>query len=88
MTDKALKPEDLDRLGQAVLTLSQELWVLRDRQATLEALLEQNGLLPTDAIDNHEPDEQLSNKLAAERRQLIDNVIKTLNPSPDSTPED
>ena len=31
MTRHALKPEDLDRLGQALLTLTQELWVLKDQ---------------------------------------------------------
>jgi hypothetical protein len=75
-----LKPEDMDRLGQALLTLTQELWVARDRIAVLEAALMEAGVLPADAIDTYQPGAELSQQLAADRTQLINNVLGTLAP--------
>jgi hypothetical protein len=75
-----LKPEDMDRLGQALLTLTQELWVARDRIAVLEAALADAGVLPPDAIDTYQPGAELSQRLAADRTQLINNVLGTLAP--------
>lgn len=87
MTDKptgsALKPEDLDRLGQAIMTLTQELWVTKDRQRVLEALLEEAGIVAPGAIDRHAPDTALSEQLDTERRRLIDAVLGTLQPPDD-----
>ena len=34
-----LKPEDIDKLGDALIALTHEVWVLRDRQKVLERLL-------------------------------------------------
>ena len=86
MTDRVLKTEDLDRLGQAVLTLTKELWVLKDRQRILEAALADKGMLEPGAVDAHEPDEQLADALSAERRQLINDVLDTLNTPPLNAP--
>ena len=69
LTDNALTPADLDRLGHAVLTLTQELWVMKDRQRVLEALLEEAGVLMP----------------GAERHRLIDQVIGTLHTSDDKS---
>ena len=85
LTDNALTPADLDQLGQAVLTLTQELWVMKDRQRVLEALLEAAGVLMPGAIDQHEPDATLTAQLSTERRRLIDQVIGTLHPSDDTS---
>ena len=36
---RALRPDDIDKVGQAVLTLAKELWVIKDRQVLLEEVL-------------------------------------------------
>jgi len=78
MTDSHFKPADLDRLGQALLTLTKEVWVLRDRQRILEALLEKNGSVDTAALETFEPDTELADTLATERRELIERVLTAL----------
>ena len=41
----SLKPEELDDLGNALLVMARELWVVKDRQRVLEALLAEHGVL-------------------------------------------
>jgi len=78
MSDRVLKIEDVDRLGQALLTLTKEVWVLRDRQRILEAALEDAGVLVGAAIESYEPSGKLKEALRQERRQLIDTILDTL----------
>ena len=78
MSDEVLRAEDLDRLGQAVLTLTKELWVLRERQRILEAALADAGVLAADLLDTYQPSAELKDALREERRQLIDTVLDTL----------
>lgn len=78
MNDPVLQSEDLDRLGQALLTLTRELWVLKDRQRVLEAALAEAGVLAPDAVDSFTPGDALGQALQAERRQLIDAVLDAL----------
>ena len=73
-----LRPEDVDRLGQALVTLARELWVLKDRQRVLEAALAEAGVVPAGAVDSWQPDTGLSEELATERRRLIDGLIEVL----------
>jgi hypothetical protein len=82
MTDIHFKPEDIDRLGQALLTLTKEVWVLRDRQRILEAMLEQAGILDPSALETFEPDAALADTLATERRALIERVLAALGSEP------
>ena len=52
MTDHVyLKPQDLDRLGEVVLELAQQLHVERARRIALEQALADRGLLDRAAID-------------------------------------
>jgi len=78
VSETKLKPEDLDRLAEAVIALTEEVWVLRDRQKVLEAVLEKNGLLAEGQTDLHQADEALSADLASERQALIDRVLGAL----------
>jgi len=73
-----LKPEDTDKLAQAVIALTREVWVLRDRQKVLEAVLAEAGLLDTQKLEQYEPDEALSAELKAEREQMISKVLSAL----------
>lgn len=83
MTDKILTDEDVERLGQALITMTQEVWVLRDRQRVLEAALEEAGVLDRAIIDAYTPDAKLAESLAQERQQLIDNILLALGAAND-----
>jgi len=78
MAEHNLRPEDIDRLGQALLTLTSELWVTRDRVRILEAALVHAGVLTADAVDQLQPDAKLQAELSAARTRLIDTLLATL----------
>ena len=73
-----LNPADLDQLGQALITLAKELWVLKDRQLILEAALADAGIVAKEVVDRYQPDEMLKERLRAERQRLIDTIIDVL----------
>ena len=78
MRTNNLRPEDLDRLGQALITLSKELWVAKDRVRLLEAALVDAGVLLPNAVDQFQPDAALQEELGKERAQLIEQVLGAL----------
>lgn len=79
MTNEVLRRADIDRLGQALITLTKELWIVKDRQRVLEAVLADAGLLDNTAVDTYQPAETLESDLKAERQKLIDDVINALS---------
>ena len=78
MSNANLRAVDMDRLGQALLTLTKELWVTKDRLRTLEAALIDGGTLTPDAVERYQPSEELSLELDNERAQLINQLLDTL----------
>ncbi len=80
MSDLNLKPEDLDRLGQALLTLTKEIWILKDRIRVLEAALEDAKVVAAGAVDRFEPGPELTAQLETERARLIEQVLEALAP--------
>lgn len=70
-----LNPEDIDKIGAALLTLTKELWVVRDRQILLEEVLKRHNLDVTAEIDRLKPDGALEAKLAAEREALVKKIM-------------
>jgi len=78
-SDEILADADLDGVGRAVMTLCQELWVMKDRMIVLEAILEDNGITASKAIDEFQPDEALQEKLNKEGRHLVERVISALS---------
>lgn len=79
MSENNLRTEDLDRLGQALITLTKELWVVKDRVRILEATLADAGVVPPDAVDRFQPDAQLSTALSTDRALLIQQVLGALS---------
>ncbi|MBM3513139.1 MAG: hypothetical protein FJX59_05425 [Alphaproteobacteria bacterium] len=75
---KALRPEDIDRLGAAIWTLTKELWVVKDRQAVTEAVLKARGIDITADIDRYQPDPEVEKHLAAERQALVRKITEEL----------
>lgn len=74
----ALRPEDVDRVGQAIMTLAQELWAVKDRQAVTEIVLREKGIDIGEAIDTHQPDATLEAELAKTRQGLIKKIVEDL----------
>jgi hypothetical protein len=78
MSSNNLRPEDIDRLGQALITLTKELWVIKDRVRVLETVLADAGVVTPDAVDTFQPDEALQEVLDKDRAQLIEQVLGAL----------
>lgn len=78
-----LEKTDIDKLGHALLTLTKELWVLKDRQRILEAALEDAGITTQELINNYQPDDQLKDELTKSREALINEMITVLTQTPD-----
>jgi hypothetical protein len=77
-----LKPSQIDNLGEAILTLTRELWVLTDRVHVLEAVIEQSGVSIRDAVDRFQPSPAFEQMLDAERAKLVDAVVGALSAGP------
>jgi hypothetical protein len=78
MPNDVMHSQDIDRLGEALITLAKELWIVKDRQRVLEAALVDAGFLDPSAVDTYQPDEALTNQLEGERKKLIDDLIDVL----------
>jgi hypothetical protein len=66
-----LKPAQLDNLGEALIAMTRELWVLTDRVAVLEAVLETKGALAKEEVDRFQPSLELQASLDKRRAQLV-----------------
>ena len=85
MTTPSLNPEDIDKVGLAVLTLSQELWTVMERQRLLENALNEKGLSVYEIIDDHAPSGALAEELEKERRRFIDRIVNCLSQETETT---
>lgn len=74
----ALIDTDLDGLGHAILLLTQELWVLKDRTLLLEDILRNHGIDAVDEIETAQPSEALKQKMDAEGQALVARVTGAL----------
>lgn len=74
-----LDPGDVDRLGEMLLSLSREIWVLIDRMAVMEKILAENGLDISGQIDAYEPSPAFAAELAGRRKVLIGEMLRTMN---------
>ena len=70
-----LDGKDLDAVVRMQTEMLSELWILKDRVLLLEHLLEQRGVVPSEAIDALQPDAALSSKLQAERDALVGRIL-------------
>jgi hypothetical protein len=78
-----LSGERTDELARMILTLTSELWQLKDRTLVLEQLLLDSGVLSADAIDQFQPGGEFSQHLLEERRALTRRVMGAIAPSPE-----
>jgi len=75
---KALRPEDIDKVGRAILTLAQELWTVKDRQRVMEAVLKKHNIDIGEEIDTYQPDAELEAELADARSALVRKIVLDL----------
>lgn len=66
----------IDRVLAMVMTLAAELHVTRDRLATLEAMLEDRGLLEPGALDAFQPTPEQAARLDADRRAFVAELMQ------------
>jgi hypothetical protein len=75
MTDATLDALNTDDLGRIVMALVQEVWVMRDRMAVTEKLLEvKAGITPAD-IDDYVQDAATRTEMEALRDLYVNRVI-------------
>ncbi|MEE2705051.1 MAG: hypothetical protein VX397_02925 [Pseudomonadota bacterium] len=75
---KSLVETDIDKIGQAILTLTKEIWTLADRQIITENILKKKGIDITDEIEFYEPSPELEKELDKKRKALIKRVVDDL----------
>jgi hypothetical protein len=73
-----LKPGQIDDLGQALLALTREIWLLTDRQLVLEKVLARRGLDVMAEIDAFTPDADFAADLEVRRNRLLEVVLEAL----------
>jgi hypothetical protein len=67
-----------DALVNMVMELAAQVWVNRERMSALEAVLEDCGELPADAVENYRPDPQSAAKLRDERDRFVADILKEI----------
>lgn len=75
----------IDDLARMLMELTSEVWALRDRNMVLERVMRDRGLLDADEIDAHQPDDELSSQLLAQRSSLVRRVMGSVLPSDERT---
>jgi hypothetical protein len=70
-----LSPEDVDRVARQNVQLMTELWIVKDRLALLESMLEAAGLLSRAALNRAVPEGPLAQELETERNNYIRRVL-------------
>lgn len=66
----------VDRLYSMVLTMAAEISALRERQDTLERLLEANGTLRREDIEAYEPDRAAAEERALATRAYVARIMR------------
>lgn len=80
---RMLTVDQLDDLGEAMLSLTREVYVLTDRVRVLEAVLEKHGVLASAEIDAFQPGPELQAELNAKRDAIVHNLMRALRAVPE-----
>ncbi len=83
-TSKYQRPKQIEHLSHdqvvaALLRLTMEVSVVRDRLATCEALLREHGIFDATAIDQYKASPEEAGERTAERFALIEKIIGDLS---------
>lgn len=77
-----LKDPVLDATLRMVVELAAQVWVDREKLLTMEALLEERGVVTREAIEKYRPDAERLAAMKAERNRFIEDVFKELRRIP------
>ena len=69
----------VDNLASAILALTQEVSVMRDRLDSVERLIEQHGLFAQADIESFQPGDQAMEARSAQRRAYLARVFKYID---------
>lgn len=73
-----LESRQTEQVLSVVMAVAQELAVLRERQDTLERLLEQHGVLVPGAIDTYTPDAQAAAERGSAMQAYLARILRIL----------
>lgn len=73
-----LEDNDVERLSAIVMTVAQELSVMRERLDTVERLLERKGTITRDDIETFEPTKTEADERGAWTQEYIARVLRVL----------
>lgn len=76
---EALRPEQIDNLGRALLSLTREICVLTDRLAVIEAVLAEKGIDIAEAVDTHRPSSELQARIDTQTERIIGEILEALS---------
>ncbi|MBM3512881.1 MAG: hypothetical protein FJX59_04110 [Alphaproteobacteria bacterium] len=75
---KFFDAQGVDELVSITLTLAQELWVVKERLAVMEAITHKKGIVLADEIENFEFTSEQRAAVEDEKRSFIDRIYFTL----------
>jgi hypothetical protein len=67
-----------DPVAQLALLLAKELWVLKDRQLVLEAVLTQQGIAVRELVERYQPTDADRQVIDAARKRFAAEVVAAL----------
>lgn len=84
---KTLDASDIQGLGDAVLVLARELWVLTDRLVIMEAVLAKRGIDLSKEIDAFQPDADMQTALNERGAKLIQDLTNAIAGAESQSPK-
>ena len=75
---KTLESADVPGLGDAILVLAREVWVLTDRLAVMQAVLAKRGIDIAEEIETFQPDEVLQAQLDEKGQKLLADITNAI----------
>jgi len=73
-----LESKQTEQVMSIVMSLAMELSVTRERLASLECLLEQNGSLDRETLNSFEPDKQEVAKRSADTQEFLARILRIM----------
>lgn len=77
-TEEFLGDPVLDRMMKVILSLSQEVYVLRDRLGVIEQLLDERRMISRADIDGYRPNTAQQTRILGERDAFIERLLSPL----------
>ncbi len=77
----------IDKVLNMVVTLGSEVWALRERLAAVEGIQERQGSLAAGEVDAYEFTAEQEQRLAADRKEFIENLFRVLQEQVDAARE-